>query len=89
VIVTPGKGQGRLDGGVIARNARSKSPQFHRGTLVSPSQPGVQAACLSLPDHLHKVLSQFVEFLKVGMLLAEPLNERSLACRELLRVFDE
>lgn len=56
---------------------------------MSPSQPGVQAACLSLPDHLHKVLSQLVEFLKVGMLLAEPLNERSLACRELLRVFDE
>jgi len=44
---------------------------------------------LSLPDHLHKVLSQLVEFLKVGMLLADPLNERLLVCGELLRVCDE
>jgi hypothetical protein len=56
---------------------------------VSTSKPGVQAACLSLPDHLHKVLSQMVEFLQIVMLLADALNERLLACRELLLVYDE
>ena len=56
---------------------------------MSPGKPSVQAPCLSLFDHLHKVLSQLVEFLQVGMLTTDPLNECLLVCRELLWVFDE
>jgi len=56
---------------------------------VSPSKPGVQSACLSLLDHLHKVLSQLREFLQISIGVADVLNERPLVCRELLLVFDE
>jgi hypothetical protein len=44
---------------------------------------------LSLLDHLHKVLSQLIEFLEISSGLADALNERSLVCRELLLVFNE
>jgi len=78
-----------LNGGVISLDARSKSPQFHRGALVSPGQPWVQSPRLPLLDHLHKVLSQLIEFLEGGIGLADALKERPLVCRKLLLVCDE
>ena len=56
---------------------------------MSLSKPGVQSVCLSLLDHLHKVLSQLIEFLEISIGVADALNERPLVCRELLLVFDE
>ena len=60
--LAPRKRQRRFDGGVIALDARSKSPQFHRGTLVSPCKPAVQSPHLPLLDHLHTILPQLIEF---------------------------
>ena len=82
--LAPRKRQRGFDGGVIALDARSKSPEFHRGTLVSLSKPGIQSVCLSLLDHLHKVLSQLIEFLQISMSMADALDECLLVCRELL-----
>jgi hypothetical protein len=44
---------------------------------------------LPLLDHLHKVLSQLIEFLEGGIGLADALKERPLVCRKLLLVCDE
>ena len=43
---------------------------------MSLSKPGVQSACLSLFDHLHKVLSQLIEVLQISIGVADALNER-------------
>ena len=56
---------------------------------MSLGKLGVQQSFLSLLDHLHKVLPQLVDLSKVGMRLADALNERPLFCRELRLVFDK
>ena len=56
---------------------------------MSPGQPWVQLLRLTLLNHLHKVLSQLIEFLEGGIGLAEALDERPLLSRELLLVCDE
>ena len=87
--LAPRKRQCRFDSGVIALDARSKSPQFHRGTLACPGKPAVQSPRLPLLDHLHKVLSQLIEVLQIGIGVADALDEHSLVCRELLLVCDK
>ena len=87
--LAPRKRQRGFDGGVIALDARSKSPQLHRGTLVGPEKPAIQAVCLSLLDHLHKVLSQLIEVLQINIGVADALDECLLVCRELRLVFNE
>jgi hypothetical protein len=87
--LTPRKRQRCLNGSIVPFDTGSKSLEFGRRTLASPGEPRSQSACLSLLDHLHKVLSQLIEFLQISIGLADALNERPLVCRELLLVFDE
>lgn len=42
--------------------------------------------CLTSLNHLYKALSHLVEFLQIGLDLAELLTEHSLVCRELLQI---
>src|SRR5437667_370641 len=73
--LAPRKGQGRFHGGIIALDAAGKSPEFHRGTLLSPDKPWVQLLYSSLFNHHHKILSQAREFLEISMRLAHLLDE--------------
>ena len=56
---------------------------------MSLGKPAVQSPRLALLDHLHKVLSQLVEFLQIGIGLANALDERSLVCRKLRLILDK
>jgi hypothetical protein len=87
--LAPRKRQRGFDCGVIALDARSKSPEFRREILVSSGKPAVQSPRLPLLDHLHKVLSQLIEFLEISIGVTDALDERPLICRELLPVFDK
>ncbi len=53
---------------------------------MSPSKPGGQLPCLPLLDHLYKALSQLVEFLEIGMSLADALKKRALVSGEPARL---